>query len=212
MKTLGSYARLADWTRTFVSRPTHGRWPWVAAAMATPSSVALIAARGRLKEDSRWALWAPIPVLFWHQTEEWVVPGGFLPYVNRMALGSSEDEYPLTRRLGFFINVVPGWGLNVAAAALGIRVPLLATAALAMLLGNVVLHTLMAFRFRSYNPGLATAVTLLAPLGSVGLVSLSRNPRVGKRQVGLGVGIGLVLSAGLFLSMRRRASSKGRLG
>ena len=148
MKMSEVAARLPDGVRAFFSRPTHGRWPWVAAALAIPSTLGLIAGSGRLKEDSRWALWAPIPVLFWHQTEEWVIPGGFLPYVNRRAIGSSEDEYPLTRRLGLFINVGPGWGLNIAAATLGMRVPLLGTTALAMLMGNVALHGLMGIRFR----------------------------------------------------------------
>jgi hypothetical protein len=208
MKMSEVAARLPDGVRAFFSRPTHGRWPWVAAALAIPSTLGLIAGSGRLKEDSRWALWAPIPVLFWHQTEEWVIPGGFLPYVNRRAIGSSEDEYPLTRRLGLFINVGPGWGLNIAAATLSMRVPLLGTTALAMLMGNVALHGLMGIRFRSYNPGLATALTLLAPLGSAGLVSLGRDPRVGKGQVALGVGLGLALSAGLFLGMRARSGGR----
>jgi hypothetical protein len=178
--------------------------------MAIPSSLALIAGRHRISERGRWLLWAPTPVLFWHQTEEWVLPGGFLPYVNRNVLRSGADEYPLTRRLGLFINVGPGWGLNLAAATLGMRVPLLATTALAMLIGNAAFHGVMAVRYRSYNPGLATAVTLLAPLGSAGLVSLGRDPRVGRRDMGLGMSLGLVLSLGLFLTMRGRVRGEQR--
>ncbi|MDQ3875610.1 MAG: hypothetical protein M3322_08725, partial [Actinomycetota bacterium] len=59
-------------------RETHERWPWLAAAAALPSSVALLARLSR-GDDLRWEFWAPLPALFWHQTEEWVVPGGFLP-------------------------------------------------------------------------------------------------------------------------------------
>jgi hypothetical protein len=179
--------------------------------MTIPSSLGVIAARGPLSKRAPWVLWAMTPVLFWHQTEEWVVPGGFLPYINRTVLGSREDEYPLTRRLGLFINAGPGWGLNAAAVMFGVRVPLLATTALAMLIGNATWHALIAVRHRSYNPGLVTALTLLAPVGTAGLVSIGRDPRVGKRDVSIGTGLGLVLSLGLFLRMRGQAREERRL-
>jgi hypothetical protein len=41
----------------------------------------------------------PIPVA--HQTEEWVRPGGFLPFCNERLLGSDRPTWPLTERDGF---------------------------------------------------------------------------------------------------------------
>jgi hypothetical protein len=90
---------------------THGRWPWLAAAGAVPATLAVARSEEPL-------LWAPLPAYFWHQTEEWVWPGGFLPWVNREVLGSDDDEYPITRRLGCAINTGGGWGL---AALAGLR-------------------------------------------------------------------------------------------
>jgi hypothetical protein len=48
----------------------------------------------------------PLAALLWHQAEEWVWPGGFLPWMNREVIGSDDDELPLDRRIGFVINVV----------------------------------------------------------------------------------------------------------
>jgi hypothetical protein len=88
---------------------THGRWPWVAAGAAVPSTLVLAACRRRLGEDVRWAFWAPLPIYFWHPTEEWVWPGGLL--------------FPITRTLGLVINAGLGWGLACVAALRGLRSP-----------------------------------------------------------------------------------------
>ena len=58
---------------------THGRWPLVAAAALLPVTAAAVA-RPALR---------PLAALLWHQTEEWVCPGGFLPWINREVLGSA---------------------------------------------------------------------------------------------------------------------------
>ena len=200
--------RTAPFLDALRSRPTHGRWPWVAAALALPSSLALAALRGRLKGGA-WLLWAPTPALFWHQTEEWVVPGGFLPWINRTVLGSAADEYPITRRTGFVINVVVGWGLNLASARLGLRAPFLAATVLASFAGNVALHGSAAVRQRSYNPGLGSALLLLAPTAAAGFASLARNPRAGKRDIALGAACGALLSAGMFIGLRERTAHGG---
>ena len=189
------------------ARPTHGRWPWAAAALALPSTLALVAARGWPEKDA-WLLWAPTPALFWHQTEEWVVPGGFLPWINRTVLESGEDEYPITRPMGFAINVVFGWGLNLSSALLGLRAPFLAGTVLASFAGNVALHGSAALRARSYNPGLGSALLLLAPTAAAGFAGLARNPRVDKRELALGAGCGALLSLGMFLGMRERSAHR----
>lgn len=44
-------------------------------------------------------------ILLTHQTEEWVRPGGFLPFSYQQVLGSDKPDWPLTERDGFHINV-----------------------------------------------------------------------------------------------------------
>jgi hypothetical protein len=83
---------------------THGRWPLVGAAGLVPATAAAVTRAGL----------RPLAALLWHQTEEWVWPGSFLPWINREVLGSDEDELPIDRRIGLIINVVFGWGLSIA--------------------------------------------------------------------------------------------------
>jgi Protein of unknown function with HXXEE motif len=174
---------------------THGRWPWLAAAGAVPATFAAGASDESL-------LWAPLPAYFWHQTEEWVWPGGFLPWCNREVLGSDEDEYPITRRLGCAINTGGGWALAALAGSRGWRSPRLAAAVYAMLAANAAFHVRESARVRGYRPGLVSAVLVLAPLGAGGLAITAR--RSSPAQAALGAALGLAGSALPLAAIRRR--------
>lgn len=187
-------------------RETHGQWPWVAAVSAAPSVAVAYAARDWLKQDGRWALWLPLPVLFCHQTEEWVVPGGFLPWFNREVTHSGRDEFPITRELGLIINVGLGWVMCVAAGAVGRRRPFLPAMSLALFVGNAGLHGGKLVAGRRYNPGAGTGVLVMLPLGVGGIVRLLRDPEVENRRVLAGVAAGIAASAVLLVAMRVRVS------
>jgi hypothetical protein len=174
---------------------THGRWPWLAAAGAVPATLAVARAGEPL-------VWAALPAYFWHQTEEWVWPGGFLPWVNREVLGSDDDEYPITRRLGCAINTGGGWALATVAGLRGRRSPALGSVVHAMLVANAAFHVRESARARGYRPGLVTAVALMAPLGIGGLGAVSR--RAGARPAVLGAALGLGGSALQIAAIRRR--------
>ena len=180
----------------------HGHWPVASAAAAGPVTVAMLARRESFVADGAWVRWLPLPALLLHQTEEWVWPGGFLPWFNREVMGSGEDEYPITRRDGLIINTGMGWAVAVAAGVGGDRHPGLASAQLAMLLGNAGLHLAEAARTRGYNPGSLTAATLFMPIGVLGLRRLRREGR------GWGVAVGVALGAAsaiaLMAVMKRR--------
>ncbi len=187
-------------------RETHGQWPWVAATAAAPSAAVAYAARDWLKQDGRWALWLPLPVLFCHQTEEWVIPGGFLPWFNREVTHSGQDEFPITKELGLVINVGLGWMLCAAAGASGRRRPFLPAMSLALFIGNAGLHGGQLVKARRYNPGAGTGVLVMLPLGVLGLVRLLRDPEVEKRRVLTGIAAGIAASAALLVVMRLRVS------
>jgi hypothetical protein len=186
---------------------THGHWPWVAAGLAPLATALAWRERERLADDDAWAFWLPLPALLWHQTEEWFLPGGFLPWFNREVLGGDEDEFPITRPLGLGINVGLGWGGTLAAALAGPRTPGLTAWVHAMNLGNLAIHAGAAARERRWNPGLATAAGLFAPLG---LVALERLARRRPREVAVGVAAGAVVSAVTFFGLRRRAAVRSR--
>ena len=175
---------------------THGRWPLVAAAGALPVSAVAV---GRPQ-------FRPLAALLWHQTEEWVWPGGFLPWINRNVLDSDHDEFPLDRRLGFVINVVVGWGSSLAAAA-GPRAAAPAALLYTSNLGNVVLHLSWAARHKRYDPGAITALTTLAPTAATGLRALATDEDVSRLALWTGIACGAGLSALLPPLLRRRSRS-----
>jgi hypothetical protein len=186
---------------------THGRWPWAAAGLAPLATALAWRERERLACDDAWVFWLPLPALLWHQTEEWFLRGGFLPWFNRQVLGSGEDEFPITRTLGLGINVGVGWGGALAAGVAGQRAPGLAAWVHAMNLGNVVVHVSAAARERRWNPGLVSATVLFAPAG---VAALGRLSRLGRGQVAAGVAAGAAMSAGAFLGLRRRIRARSR--
>jgi hypothetical protein len=150
----------------------------------------------------------PLAALLWHQTEEWVWPGSFLPWINREVLGSGEDEFPLDRRLGFAINVLFGWGLSVATMA---GAPAAAPAALLYVshLGNAGLHVSWAVRHRHYDPGSVTVAATLTPLALSRLRQLALNPAVSPRALRAGIASGVALSVSLMPLMKRRVRRAG---
>ena len=145
----------------------------------------------------------PLAAMLSHQTEEWVWPGGFLPWMNREVIGSDADEFPLDRRLGFIINVIFGWGFS-AATALGPAATVPAALLYTSNLGNVALHVGWAVRHRRYDPGVLTAITALGPAGAIGLRSLARDPAVSRRALRAGVAAGIAISAALMPALKHR--------
>jgi hypothetical protein len=189
---------------------THGRWPWAAAALAGPGWAAALANPRALRSDDAWIVALGLPILLTHQTEEWVRPGGFLPFCNERLLGSGEPARPLTERDGFHVNVTLGWGSAIAGAVLWNRSAAPAAFVLAIEAGNAAMHAGMALRERRYNPGLATAVGLMATHAALGAHSLHRSGRLNRRGALLAAAAGAAFSAGLpasmKLRMRRRAA------
>jgi Protein of unknown function with HXXEE motif len=177
-----------------VKRETHGRWPLVAAGAVAPVTAAAV----------RRAELRPLAALLMHQTEEWVWPGGFLPWMNREVLNSGEDAFPLDPRLGLVINVGLGWGTSLATMA-GPR----ATAPAAFLyvshLGNVALHVQWAVRHRRYDPGLLTALSTLTPTAVIGLRALLADPDVSRVAVAAGAAAGAASSVLLPRLLKRRS-------
>src|ERR1700742_1410243 len=125
---------------------THGRWPLASAALVGPAGAAVLARRGDLRRDDAWVAMLGLPILVAHQTEEWVRPGGFLPFCNERLLESGRPTWPLTERDAFHVNVTAGWGTAIVAAVLWRRSATPATVVLWAEAGNAAMHTGMALR------------------------------------------------------------------
>jgi hypothetical protein len=182
---------------------THGRWPWAAAASVVPAWAVAAARRRELGADDLWVAALAFPILVSHQTEEWVRPGGFLPFCNQRLLGSGSPEWPLTERIGFHVNVTAGWSSALLALGLWSRTPAPAAGVLWMEAGNVAMHVGTALRTRSYNPGTVTAGLLMAPHAIAGARAISRSGRLTRRGKLSAAATGLAF-ASLPLAMKAR--------
>lgn len=145
-----------------------------------------------------------LPILVTHQTEEWVRPGGFLPFCNERLLGSEQPTWPLTERDGFHVNVTLGWGSAAIAAMAWRRSATPAAFVLWIEAGNALMHTAMALRERRYNPGLATATLLMGVHAASGAIALRRSGRISRRSARLAAAAGIAFSVGLPLAMKLR--------
>jgi hypothetical protein len=176
-------------------------WQHVGAAALFPVS-AIAVERRELR---------PLAALLWHQTEEWVWPDGFLPWMNREVLGSDQDEFPLDRYLGLIINVGFGWGSCLATLA-GPRAAPAAALLYVSNVGNFALHVGWAVRHRRYDPGSITAIATLMPVAITGLRGLYRDERVSRRSLWAGIAAGVAFSVGLPPLLRRRLTRSQRAG
>lgn len=178
---------------------THGRWPLVGACAVVPVS-AMAARRPTVR---------PLAALLWHQTEEWVWPGSFLPWINRMVIGSDQDEFPIDRRIGFVVNVVLGWGFSIAAMA-GPSAAAPAAALYVSHMGNAGLHIVWAVRHRRYDPGSVTALATLLPVSIAGLRRLSSDTEASRQALRAGAAGGVALSVCLLPAMKLRVRRRRR--
>lgn len=182
---------------------THGRWPLAAAALTGPTWWAALS-RARRSRDDAWIALLSLPILLSHQTEEWVRPGGFLPFCNERLLGSDLPTWPLTERDGFHVNVTLGWGSAILAVVAWNRSAAPAAAVLAIEAGNALMHGSMALRERRYNPGLATATGLMAVHAASGAVALRRSGRLARRGARFPIAAGIAFSVALPVAMKLR--------
>ncbi len=193
-----------------MSVDTHGRWPWGAAAAVVPAWTAAAVHRRWLLADGRWVAGLAVPILVSHQTEEWVRPGGFLPFANQRLLGSDQPDWPLTERLAFHINVSIGWASAIAGLILWRRTPVPAAGVLWLEAGNFAMHTGLAVAQRRYNPGVVTAALLMGPHAIAGARWMRRSvdlsPRAKAATAAFGLSVG-VLPAAMKLRMRLSADT-----
>lgn len=178
-----------------MSVETHGEWPRVAAAMVAPAWALVAAGRRVLLTDGRWVASLGLPILLSHQTEEWVRPGNFLPFCNQQLLGSDRPDWPLTPRDGFHVNVTIGWSTAIAGSLLWRRTPAPAAGVLLMEIANLGMHAGMAARRRQYNPGVGTALVLMAPHAILGARHVATSGRMSRQGGLLAAGIGMAFAA-----------------
>jgi Protein of unknown function with HXXEE motif len=138
-------------------------WPYVG-SIAMPFVVLfLVRADAFARDVSQQILALQFLILLLHQSEEYVFPGKFVPWWNRVVVRSERSWFPMTKALAFGINVAFGWGLTLLAMLGDDRAAWLFGLVLGTHVINVSAHAAYAIGESRYNPGLVTAVTLLLP-------------------------------------------------
>jgi hypothetical protein len=142
-----------------------------------------------------------LPIYMLHQLEEHY-DDRFRRFVNEHVAGGRQA---LTTPAVVFINVPGVWGVNLIALYLAYFVdPGLGLIAIYLTLVNAVAHIVATIVVRSYNPGLVTALVLFLPVGTWGLVALSRVPGVTMSYHIVGLGIALLIHVAIIAHVKLR--------
>lgn len=107
-----------------------------------------------------------------------------------------------------FITNVPGvWGVIAIALALAIKVQIgWGLLAVYLVLVNAVVHIAHGILFRSYNPGLATAIAIFIPLGTAALLLINSQGSTPLHHV-IGIGSAILIHLAIIIHVKRRAAT-----
>ncbi len=153
-------------------------------------------------------IWLQTPIYWLHQFEEYVYPGGFAYFFNRKLLGSSRDDWPVTKMFSLWINIpIIFVAFPVSAALAGIYGLSwgIWTAYFSVL--NALSHLGMFSRF-GYNPGFAISLLFNIPVGIYTIYVFFNNDAVTLTAHITGLVIAFLVQGGLMIwglgVMRRR--------
>jgi len=144
-------------------------------------------------------IWLQTAVYFFHQFEEYVLPGGFVAFFNFKTLGSNKPDQPLNTVASFWINVpiifiafpLSAYFSGAIAISIGVW-----TAYFSVI--NALSHVGMAFKF-GYNPGLIVSMFLNIPIGVYAIYYLSSNKLINTEQNLIGLAVGLAVQLSLMI-------------
>jgi hypothetical protein len=170
----------ANWQRALPALAVVGLAAWVALFRNDPTS--------------EQAIFAALLVIYMlHQTEEHLWPGGFRQYTNAHVFESGRDDWPVDAGGVALVNIGYVW-LPVAAAALFPQaLRWIGLAWIALTLINAIIHIVTSIRFRSYNPGLVTAILLFLPFTIWALMHEVARGQLTGGEIGLLVLLGVLL-------------------
>jgi hypothetical protein len=158
-------------------------------------------------------IWIQLPVYWLHQFEEYVFPGGFIETFNRKVLGSSEKEWPMSKRASLWINIPIIYIAFPLSAILAGTVDIsigIWTAYFSIL--NAASHVGM-FVIKRYNPGFFVSAFLNIPVGVFTVWYFYSNDVISVFGHLIGVLVAVAVQGGLMVwglkFMRTKVKKKG---
>ena len=148
-----------------------------------------------------WLFWLHLPILMLHQFEEYVFPGGFKDYANKM-MGAT-----LTDQKVFFVNVVIGWGVLTIAALVGMNAVWFPASMVCFIGLNAMMHVLVALLKREYNPGAVVSLIVNIPFAAFVMYCLVIGAVIGTLELIVAIAGGALGNGALLIYIRRKSSS-----
>jgi hypothetical protein len=158
-------------------------------------------------------IWLQTPVYWLHQFEEYIYPGGFAEFFNRNLLGSSRDDWPVTKMFSLWINVpiifiaFPLSAILAGKYGLGLGIW---TAYFSIV--NALSHVGM-FPKSGYNPGFVVSLLLNIPVGIYTIYTFLNLGAITPTAHITGAVIALIVQGGLMvwgLGVLRKRIQKGK--
>lgn len=152
--------------------------------------------------DPLWVFWLIWPLATLHTIEEYIFPGGFLNYFNRVAFSSPDSYLPLSAKRAFITDAVTGI-FNPLLLILLSKVYFPAVFIFVFLLWvNAYFHISETIKTGKYFPGVITALLLYVPgLSYVTYFYVSRG-LVTPLELGIAFVVGLGGTAAFFSQVR----------
>ena len=138
-------------------------------------------------------IWIQTVVYFLHQFEEYVLPGGFKEFFNTKVLGSQDKDFPLDKKVSFWINIpIIYIGFPLSAVLSGFIDLSFGIWTAYFSIINALSHIGMFFIHR-YNPGFFISLFLNIPVGIYTIHYFTTNQLISFNAHIMGLGIGLFL-------------------
>lgn len=116
--------------------------------------------------DFQSLLWLHFAFLLLHQFEEYSFPGKFKEFYNTNIWNKNPiTKFRLNNKGILLVNVILAWTFYLIAAIMGGKTIFLTIGLVGISILNGLMHTIMFFKLRKYNPGLITGLLLFIPFG-----------------------------------------------
>ena len=152
-----------------------------------------------------WLYWLSLPLYMVHQFEEYVYPGGFKEDLNKILTRGEGNQEILTDKIGLVVNIGFIWILTPVLIILDTFSIIFPIILMTLVAFNGFVHVIASIRFRRYNPGLIVSLLANIPLGLYVLIGLGLNAIASSTELFVGILIGVILYAALFVFLGIRA-------
>lgn len=110
--------------------------------------------------------WLHLAILLLHQFEEYSIPGKFKEFYNTNIWNKNPiTRFEMNNKGVLIVNVILAWTAYLIAAIYGEKLIWLTIGISGVTILNGIMHTLMFFLLKKYNPGLITGLLIFIPFG-----------------------------------------------